>query len=254
MFRYLKLLLRLFGFDFIRLVSSLLSTPWYISQFFHFKRNHKDASFPISVYPILSDRFEPASTLGEYFWQDLFVAERVISLNPARHVDIGSRIDGFIAHLACVRQVEVFDVRPLSVNINNVSFTQWDITEPNSALFGNYDCVTCLHTLEHIGLGRYGDQLNPDGWSIALASLARLLQPQGNFVLSVPIGIQRVEFNAHRVFHPGTIVKQAFENSLNLLEFYYLSDSGQFVKSDISDFDNLSAQRYNLGVFFFVKI
>ena len=179
MFRSFKVLLRLFGFDITRFVSSLLSTPWYIRQYISFKRNYIDSSFPISVYPILLDRSEPASLLGEYFWQDLFVAERVISLNPLRHVDIGSRIDGFVAHLACVRQVEVFDVRPLPVRINNVSFTQWDITEPNPALFGTYDCVTCLHTLEHIGLGRYGDQLNPDGWSKALASLARLLQPQG---------------------------------------------------------------------------
>ena len=253
MFRSFNVFLRLFGIDIYRFVSSILSTPWYIRQYIHYTHKQRDSSFQIGLYPILFDRTEPASSLGEYFWQDLFVAERVILLNPTRHVDIGSRIDGFVSHLACVRQVEIFDVRPLPVNINNVSFTQWDITEPNPSLFGMYDCVTCLHTLEHIGLGRYGDQLDPDGWSKALASLSRLLQPQGILLLSVPIGIQRVEFNAHRVFHPATIVRQALENSMILSDFHYLSDSGHFIKSDFSEFDFLSTQRYNLGIFCFVK-
>ncbi|QNJ30613.1 hypothetical protein SynPROS91_00185 [Synechococcus sp. PROS-9-1] len=253
MFRSLTVFLRLFGIDILRLVSSLVSIPWYIRQYFFFIRHQKDSFFPIDLYPILFDRFESASALGEYFWQDLFVAQKVLSLNPRKHVDIGSRIDGFVAHLACVRQVEVLDIRPLPVNINNVFFTQWDITEPNPAFFGIYDCVTCLHTLEHIGLGRYGDQLDPNGWSKGLASLSLLLQPQGVLLISVPIGVQRVQFNAHRIFHPSTIVKVASLNGLSLSNFHHLTHSGSFLEGDLGDFDFLAQQRYGLGIFCFTR-
>ena len=88
--RSIRVFLRLIGIDISRLASSILSIPWYIRQYIHFSRNQGNSSFPVCFYPILFDRNEPASSLGEYFWQDLFVAERVISLNPSRHVDIGS--------------------------------------------------------------------------------------------------------------------------------------------------------------------
>ena len=85
--------------------------------------------WPISTYPILLDRFEQSSSLGEYFWQDLFVAKQIITSNPLRHVDVGSRIDGFIAHLLCTREVEVFDIRPLNISIvfdiSSVGYFVW---------------------------------------------------------------------------------------------------------------------------------
>ena len=110
-----------------------------------------------------------------------------------------------------------------------------------------------MHTLEHIGLGRYGDQLDPDGWSKALASLARLLQPQGYLLLSVPIGIQRVQFNAHRIFHPTTVLKASFESFVSF-EFYYLSESGIFVRVILVNLIIYLPVGYNfLAVFCFVK-
>ena len=115
-------------------------------------------------YPVLLDRAVQSATLGEYFWQDLYIAKRIIEANPVRHIDVGSRVDGFIAHLACVRAVEIFDIRPLSARIENVSFQQWDITDSKQEFGEIADCLSCLHTLEHIGLGRYGDPLDPDGW------------------------------------------------------------------------------------------
>jgi hypothetical protein len=137
------------------------------------------SSWHFSQWPILLDRDADSASLGEYFWQDLFVAKRIINENPTRHVDVGSRVDGFIAHLACVRPVEVFDIRPLSAKIENVSFKQWDITNPDQELIGDADCVSCLHTLEHIGLGRYGDPIDPDGWKKGLSSLAGLVKLGG---------------------------------------------------------------------------
>jgi len=162
--------------DIRAVLASIFELPRYFKDRKNFSRlSSTPHEWPIRSNPILLDRKAEASTLGEYFWQDLLVAKKIIAQNPINHVDVGSRVDGFIAHLACVRKVKVFDIRPLSFVIDNVEFIQWDITDPNPSMIGTADCVSCLHTLEHIGLGRYGDKLDPDGWKKGLRSLVDLV-------------------------------------------------------------------------------
>jgi len=159
----------------LSVVKGIAGLPHFFSDRRKLKSKLNESEWPLALYPCLYDRNSQSASLGEYFWQDLYVATRIIEENPIRHVDVGSRVDGFIAHLACVRRVEVFDIRPLVSKIENVEFTQWDITAPNAAFNGAAECVSCLHTLEHIGLGRYGDQLDPDGWRKGLKSLVDLV-------------------------------------------------------------------------------
>lgn len=230
----------------------------FLYRYFYDRKEYKDqevaAIWPVNYCPVLADMHAESASLGEYFWQDLFVAKKIIDSNPKRHIDIGSRVDGFIAHLACCRNVEVFDIRPLSAQIENVKFTQWDITKLQDNYFSISDCVTCLHTLEHIGLGRYGDMLDSKGWEKGLASLAQLLQPEGRLWISVPIGKQRVEFNAHRIFSPLTIVDSANMCGLNLEEFYYLdSDKFKISKEWDQDMARLSQLDYVLAIFLFKR-
>ena len=215
----------------------------------------QDQTWPLKMFPqIMLDRDSPAGNLGEYFWQDLFVAKKIIESAPRRHVDVGSRIDGFVAHIACVRSLEIFDLRPLPHTIDNVSFVQWDMTSPNPSLTEVSDCVSCLHTLEHIGLGRYGDRIDPVGWKKGLESLAALLERNGVLWLSVPIGRQRIEFNAHRIFAPKTIVDEARRLGLVLEAFFYLEKDGfrQSVEVD-ADLLMLAQKDYGLGIFLFEK-
>jgi len=81
-------------------------------------------------------------------------------------------------------KVKVFDIRPLNANTENVKFTQWDINRPNSTPNDVAKCVSCLHTLEHIGLGRYGDKLDPDGWKKAFKSLVDLVAQGGGVLMA----------------------------------------------------------------------
>jgi SAM-dependent methyltransferase len=228
---------------------SLKALPNYIHDIYSFKRLANN-DFGINYYPCLLDKHESAADLGEYFWQDLFVAKRIIEGNPKRHVDVGSRVDGFIAHLACVREVEILDIRSLQLKISNVKFTQGDITKPTTLQNGIADCVSCLHTLEHVGLGRYGDSIDPDGWRKGLSSLARLLKTGGELWLSVPLGKQRIEFNAHRIFAPRTIHDECVANSLKLVEFHYLENNIlEESKNFHYDFYRLRESNYVLGIF-----
>ena len=157
--------------------------------------------------PMLMEWDDSSGTLGGYFYQDLTVARWVHEADPQRHVDVGSRLDGFIGHLAAFREVEVLDIRPQPLTVPNVTFHQLDLMQALPAEWIECtDSLSCLHTIEHFGLGRYGDPLDPDGHLKGLEQLAKLVRPGGTFHLSTLVGRERIEFNAHRVFAPDTML------------------------------------------------
>ncbi|MBK8696763.1 MAG: DUF268 domain-containing protein [Deltaproteobacteria bacterium] len=109
--------------------------------------------------------------------------------------------------------------------------------------------LSCLHVIEHIGLGRYGDPLDPDGSLKALAELQRVVAPGGDFYLGVPIGRERVCFNAHRVLSPQTVLRALGE--LSLVEFSAVNDAGDLVR-DARPEDFAKAD-YSCGLFHFTR-
>lgn len=84
----------------------------------------------MKLMPCLHDRYEDGATKSEYFWQDLLAARAIHAAKPVRHVDIGSRVDGFVAHVASFLDCEVFDVRPISTVVPGVVFRQADLMNP----------------------------------------------------------------------------------------------------------------------------
>lgn len=120
---------------------------------------------------------------------------------------------------------------------------------------GYCDSLSCLHALEHFGLGRYGDPIDPKGYECGLVNMAGLLRQGGVFYLSVPIGIDRVEFNAHRVFDPRVIIDLAVKNSLHLSALTVILQGGRVeeLMLDEPQLSDLASQRYALGIFTFVK-
>jgi hypothetical protein len=126
---------------------------------------------------------------------------------------------------------------------------------PNSAGAGYCDSLSCLHAIEHFGLGRYGDPIDPTGHERGIANMALLLKPGGTFYLSTPIGQERVEFNANRVFDPHTIIKLMEKNRMKLKTLMIIGVCGATNMVDVTmeQLDTLSEQKYNLGLFIFVK-
>jgi SAM-dependent methyltransferase len=111
------------------------------------------------------------------------------------------------------------------------------------------DSLSCLHVIEHIGLGRYGDPVDIHGSNKSAKELSRVLSKGGALYLGVPIGRERVEFNAHRIFNPNSIV--AMFSELELIEFKAIDDGGSFVEDvDLDDFDNAD---YSCGLFMFKR-
>jgi hypothetical protein len=244
--------LRAFGFDLKVTLRGIRSLKRYLIDYRKFRSqlaesDKKWAIFP--SYPCLFDYSDQSGMAGgHYFHQDLWVAQKIFAHQPQKHVDIGSRIDGFVAHVASFREIEVFDYRPLSDYIPNVIFRQADLLSIQLELFNYCDSLSCLHVIEHIGLGRYGDSINVNGYKEAVCSLHSILEPGGTLYLSSPIGQERIEFNAHRVFAFETLV-DLFSNKFRILEISLVDDSGnlhQNVKMEDVDSRKMS---FGLAIF-----
>lgn len=241
------------GIDLIRMSRFLIALPAYLRDLLAFRRTY---SGELNLLPCLHDRREQSGAAAtEYFAQDLHVAQLIFHANPRRHVDIGSRIDGFIAHVATFRNVTVIDIRPNATPILNVEFLQADLMELPAGLVASFDSASCLHTLEHFGLGRYGDPIDPQGYVAGLSNMSRLVSDGGMFYLSVPVGRARVEFNAHRVFDPRSILEPARQSGLHVTQIVFIDPRGRMTPWDQSDaqLNAVGLAEYALAVFTFQK-
>ena len=228
----LRAILRNAGIHPRRLVSALRGWRRYVREREEFRKSCKSTAWPWGKeLPILTEWDETAGSLGAYFFQDQLVARWIHTECPRRHVDVGSRLDGFIGNLSVFREVEVLDIRPQPLPVPNVRFHQFDLMNALPAEWiGCTDSLSCLHTIEHFGLGRYGDPIDPDGHLKGLEQLKRMVAPGGMFYLSTPIGPQRVEFNAHRVFAARTLIDW-FADDWKIEKFAVIDDNNRVRES-----------------------
>ncbi len=237
----------------IQIILRIVNIPLFIKNLISYSLNNNTKQFKISftsLYPILSDRtMQAGSTKGHYFLQDLYYAQLLYNEKPNKHYDVGSRVDGFVSNVASFREINFIDIRPLDVDIKNINFIQGSITElpfQDNSL----ESVSSLHVIEHIGLGRYGDPLNPNGYLDAAKELSRVLAKGGKLYLSTPCGKEQLYFDAHRVFDPKTIVNAFSE--LTLKSYSLIDDNGSKIIQD-NDFSITNNCEFGCGLFIFQK-
>lgn len=228
-----------------------------IRRYWRDLRSWRSAGGTVStLYPVLSDWHDSAGdSSSAYFHQDLLVARFIFQARPQRHLDVGSRIDGFVAHVSVFRQIDVIDIRPMPSSIANVNFVQADLMRDLPQLESSTDSLSCLHALEHFGLGRYGDPIDPIGHIRGFRSLVKMLKPNAMFYLSFPVGQPRVEFNAHRIFSCTDVFAWPDCELLELKRFDFVDDKGS-LHSDVP-FDEMQARcaqaRYGCGIYSFMR-
>ena len=245
-----------FGLNLFKL-KNILNIPLYIKSFFRYKmligKNCSTNNRIDFIYPVLGEHKEKSSTvIKHYFNQDLLVASYIYKNNPKKHVDVGSRVDGFVAHVASFRKIEIFDIRDNNFQFKNIIFTRKDITKVNESLINYCDSLSCLHALEHFGLGRYGDQLDPSGHIKGFNNLIKILKRSGMLYVSFPISNKNtVYFNSERSFNPREILK--WSNQLKLVKFDFINDYEKiFLNVDLNKFHKKI--NYGLGIYTFIKI
>lgn len=249
-----------FGFDPRKFIRALSASPSVWRDYSIVSRQNAKSSSGWSVrfdYPRLHERFEQAGLAQpQYFYQDYLIARKIFLTAPSKHVDVGSSIEGFVAHVAVFKPIEVFDIRPLTAKLPNIIFRQCDFMNPPSEFTNYCDSLSCLHALEHFGLGRYGDPVDINGHLKGFAGLAQVLMPGGTLYLSVPISkYERVEFNAHRIFSTRTILDLA-RDEFKLVTFSYVDDEGNLHEDaafNAEAVDQTLELDYGLGIFEFRK-
>ena len=201
-------------------------------------------------FPILTEyREQSGSAHGHYFHQDLLVASLISKNQPTRHIDVGSRVDGFVAHVASFRKIDIVDIRPLQIKEHpQINYLQADLMKDSESL-PIADSVSCLHAIEHFGLGRYGDPVDPIGHHKGFLNLSKMVTEEGILYISFPIANQNeVHFNAHRVFHPQDILGWPEFQTFTLERFDYVDDAGA-LHQEVDLFDHQFDLTYGCGIY-----
>jgi Caenorhabditis protein of unknown function, DUF268 len=233
-------------------VDRLVTAPRGYRQFFADLHRYRELApgEDISLadaYPQIHDRTETSAFDSHYFHQDVWAARRVADLQPPRHVDVGSRVD-YVGFLTAITEVTFVDIRPLEADIEGLASVAGSIVDMPFE-DRSLPSLSCLHVAEHIGLGRYGDPIDPAGTRRAATELQRVLAANGQLLFSGPVGRPRTCFNAHRIHAPQDVVSMFPE--LELVEFSGVDDGGDFRRH--RQLEDLSDQSYACGLFRFVR-
>ncbi len=204
-------------------------------------------------YPIIKDRYENAGNIHSYFWQDLWAAHLVNQNHPREHYDIGSRVDGFIAHILAMNiPVKMIDIRPFPEQIEGLVTILDDATELVKFEDDSIESLSALCSLEHFGLGRYGDPIDPEACFKCFVNIQKRMKKGGHLYISVPVGKERVQFNAQRIFYASTIVECFSE--MTLLEFSCTADGKLEKDVDLERYnDDTGKGGSRFGLFHFIK-
>jgi SAM-dependent methyltransferase len=232
-----------------RQLASLVYLPSFLADLREYRKLAANETVRIAdAYPCLSDRLPRTPFDPHYFFQGAWLARRLAQSGPSRHVDIGSSVM-MVNVLSAQVPVVFVDYRPLRVALSGIDSVAGDVTR-----LPFRDCsltsVSSLHVIEHVGLGRYGDPIRAEGSRQAASELTRVIKPGGRLFLSVPVGRERVCFNAHRVFAPRTIV--GYCAKLELRRFALVDDAGEFTEN--APLDAAANLDYGCGMFEFERV
>lgn len=198
-------------------------------------------------YPQIKDKTITTNFDRHYVYHVAWAIRKVLDIKPSFHTDISSSLY-FISTLSASIPVKFYDYRPAQIKLSNLDSYSADLTElpfPDESLVS----LSCMHTVEHIGLGRYGDPLDPDGDIKAIRELKRVLAKDGSLLFVVPLGQPKIEFNAHRIYSYQMVID--LFSDLELKEFYFIPESSDPVVNEKEELVNKST--YACGCFWFIK-
>jgi hypothetical protein len=238
---------------FLRYTREFVNRPGLIRDFLTFKKEASVKNSQISLKNILiiaNENTNHTQFDTHYVYHPAWAARIIKRINPDKHIDISS-ILSFSTQLSAFIPTDFFDYRPANLNLSNLNSQKANLCclhfENNSV-----KSLSCMHTVEHIGLGRYGDEIDFEGDLKAINELQRVLAYDGNLLFVVPVGKPVIQFNAHRVYSYQNIIEMF--NQLNLVEFSLIPDNA-INEGIINNADPkiVESQNYGCGCFWFTK-
>jgi SAM-dependent methyltransferase len=231
--------------------------PSFIEEYSHLLKleNNTIKRFEISqgdFYPCLNDKTTNTHFDRHYVYHPAWAARILKEINPKKHVDISSTLH-FCSIISAFIPTDFYDYRPAGLLLDNLNSLAADL---NKLPFdtNSVESISCMHTVEHVGLGRYGDPIDYDGDIKAIKELKRVVAPGGSLLFVVPLGyVSKIFFNAHRVYDKYHVFNlfQGFD----LKQFALIPEEeqdGGLIENPSDEL--LKKQTYGCGCFHFSKI
>jgi len=229
---------------------NILITPFIINDYFKFKTLDTDQRFNMKLfdfYPQIKDKTIGTNFDSHYVYHTSWAARKVKEINPSTHTDISSSLY-FSGIVSAFVPINFYDYRPANLKLSNLKSEKGDLLNlPFES--ESITSLSCMHTIEHIGLGRYGDTIDPNGDKKAVEELKRVLAKNGSLLFVTPVGKQKIEFNAHRIYSYEMIME--LFSDLKLFEFSLVTDDGHFIEN--ANPEIVKKQKYGCGFFWFKK-
>lgn len=204
------------------------------------------------IFPIYGEATSTTQFDTHYVYHPAWAIRILKNINPSKHIDISSTLH-FCTTLSAFIPTEFYDYRPAPINLSNLIIGKTDLSKLQFS-DNSVESLSCMHTVEHIGLGRYGDKIDPTGDEKACKELSRVLRTGGDLLFVTPVGKKpRIMFNGHRIYSFEQIIN-LFPN-LKLQEFSLIPDNA--VEKGIilnADPELVKTQNYGCGCFWFKKI
>ncbi len=235
---------------------SLWKYPAFLSEYFKFKNEGKNSKrgFKMNfknIYPSLFDKTVKQGFDRHYTLHPAWAARILAKIKPAKHYDFSSST-AFNAYISAFVPIMYHEFRSSDLGLSNLEQYDCDLVNLEYK-----DCslksISCMHVIEHIGLGRYGDKMDYEGDLKAINELKRVLAKNGDLLFVVPVGKPVIMYNSHRVYSYDQIM--SYFSDLKLMEcalIPMLAKKGNLLinpKKELFD-----SEEYGCGCFWFKKI
>lgn len=226
----------------------------FFPEYYNFKKLAlDDGRFEINwknLFPILTDDTSDTGFDRHYVYHTSWAARKLKEINPEKHIDISSSLY-FAGIASAFINIEFYDYRPAELYLSNFDSKRCDLLDLPFA-DNTIESLSCMHVVEHVGLGRYGDPLDAKADLKGIEQLIRVLAYGGSLLFVIPIGNPRIAFNAHRIYSKEQILN--YFSELELVEFSLIPDDKKLGGLIINPGDEiLNKQSYGCGCFLFVK-
>jgi SAM-dependent methyltransferase len=233
---------------------SILFSPFVIPDFIRFKAKGGLKRFHMSLSSLQPEIWDKTTTTGfdrHYVYHTSWAARVVAEIKPKKHIDISSSLF-FCGIVSAFIPVEFYDYRPADLGLSGLKSVKGDLMRlpfPDNSV----ESISCLHTIEHVGLGRYGDPIDPNGDIKAIDELKRVTAKKGSLLFVVPIGETAcIKFNAHRIYTYDQVT--SLFSGFSLKEFSFIpeyAERGGLIRNASSALTN--GESYACGCFWFIK-
>jgi hypothetical protein len=234
----------------LKKIINITLSPFLFIDFYKFKRGN-DNRFKLKFFDFQPELFDKTFKAGydrHYIYHTSWAARKLAETKPDIHVDISSSLY-FVGIASAFLPIKFYDYRPADLKLNNLETDRQDLTGltfPDNSI----KSLSCLHTIEHIGLGRYGDKIDKNGDLKAITELKRVLAKNGDLFLVVPVGKPKIKFNAHRIYSLE-MIKEYFKD-LELKEFLLIPEKGGAPLKN-APAEIVAQENYGCGCFWFKK-